>query len=189
MSLRIAAGCALLLCATGAGAAGWTGDGKAGRLEFTALQAGAHFTGRFREFRVELEFDATAPAKGWLHVSVATASEDTQDDDRDGILKSQDFFWSERHPEAVFQAEGFNRSGNGWDAHGTLTLRGVSQPLVVHFTAMPVNGGLKMKGGAKLSRLAFGVGQGDWASTEWIGDEVAIAFEVNLKRAPTAASP
>lgn len=186
-ALTLAAAVVALGWAAGASADGWQGDAKAGKLEFSAVQAGARFTGRFTEFRVALDLDPGEPARGRLQVAVATASTDTQDDDRDGILRSEDFFWSKRHPEASFRAEGFEREGQGWRAHGVLTLRGVAQPVVVRFTAAPERGRLKMKGEAKLSRLAFGVGQGDWASTEWIGDEVGIAFELSLR--PAAAGP
>lgn len=179
----LAAGCAALLLASGAGAGTWAGDAATGKLAFTATQAGARFTGRFTSFHVDFDFDAAEPARGRLHVTVATASADTQDDDRDGILRSRDFFWSERHPEAAYHADGFEQDGQGWLARGTLTLRGVTQPVVVRFTAVPEKDHLAMRGSATLRRLAFGVGQGDWASTEWIGDEVGIAFELSL-RAP-----
>lgn len=179
-----AAACGLALLAAGdAGADAWQGDARAGKLEFTAVQAGARFTGRFTEFRVELDLDPAAPAQGRLHVAIATASADTQDDDRDGILRSRDFFWSGQHPQAVYHAEGFERDGDGWRARGELTLRGMARPVTVRFTAATERGRLTMKGGATLSRLAFGVGQGDWASTEWIGDEVAITFALSLARA------
>lgn len=179
----------MLLCAGGARAGAWSGDGHAGALEFTAMQAGARFTGRFAEFRVDLDFDAAAPAKGRLHVMIATASADTRDADRDGILKSQDFFWTERHREATYHAEGFERDGKGWRAHGALTMRGVTQPVPVRFEVSPEKGRLAMKGTAQLRRLAFGVGQGDWAATEWIGDEVDIAIEISLGPAAPSASP
>lgn len=187
--LRVAACGIAFLAAGSAGAGAWHGDGKAGTLEFTAVQAGARFTGRFAEFTVDLDLDAAAPARGRLRVTVATASADTQDDDRDGILRSRDFFWSERHPEAVYRAQGFERDGQGWRARGELTLRGVTQPVVVHFTAGTAKGRLEMRGDAALRRLAFGVGQGDWAATEWIGDEVGIAFDLSLSPAAPAASP
>lgn len=181
---RIAA-CGLAFVAAGGASAGpWAGDGKAGKLEFTATQAGARFTGRFTDFRVEFDFDAAAPAQGRLHVTIATASADTQDNDRDGILRSEDFFWSGRHPEAVYHAEKFERDGQGWRALGELTLRGVTRPVAVHFSTAAGKDLLTMKGRATLRRLAFGVGQGDWASTEWIGDEVGIEFELNLSPGP-----
>ena len=37
-----------------------------------------------------------------------------------------------------------------------------------------------MKGSANLKRLAFGLGQGDWASTEWVGDDVDVRFDLKL---------
>jgi hypothetical protein len=37
-----------------------------------------------------------------------------------------------------------------------------------------------MKGTASLKRLPFGLGQGDWASTEWIGDDVDVRFDLKL---------
>jgi polyisoprenoid-binding protein YceI len=185
LTLRLAAGCAALLCANAAWAGAWAGDGHAGALEFTAMQAGARFTGRFADFRVDLDFDVAEPARGRLHVTIATASADTRDLDRDGILKGRDFFWCERHPEATYHAEGFERDGRGWRATGTLTLRGVTRQVPVHFEVVPGTDRLAMKGRADVRRLAFGVGQGDWASTEWIGDEVGIAFDLALR--PPAA--
>jgi polyisoprenoid-binding protein YceI len=174
-------GCAALLLASVAHAGTWAGDAASGRLAFTATQAGARFTGRFGSFHVNFDFDAEAPAQGRLHVTVVTASADTQDDDRDSILRTEDFFWSEHYPEAVFDAQGFERDGEGWLARGTLTLRGVTQPVVVRFTTVPAKDHLAMQGSTTLRRIAFGVGQGDWASTEWIGDEVVIAFDLSLR--------
>ena len=37
-----------------------------------------------------------------------------------------------------------------------------------------------MKGSASLKRLDFGLGQGEWASTEWVGDTVDVRFELKL---------
>jgi len=189
LTARLAALVVALLGAGGAWAGSWQGDGKAGRLEFTATQAGARFSGRFTDFHVDLDFDPAAPARGRLQVTISTASADTQDDDRDGILRSEDFFWSGRHPQAVYHAERFERDGQGWRAQGELTLRGVTKKVPVHFELAPGKDRLGMKGGAQLRRLAFGVGQGDWASTEWIGDEVVIAFDLSLSPAAPAASP
>jgi len=35
-----------------------------------------------------------------------------------------------------------------------------------------------------LKRLDFGVGQGDWKNTEWIGDAVKVSFSLALKPKP-----
>ena len=174
-------------CAAGASqAADWRGDQRSGSLQFTAIQAGAKFTSAFEHFRVRFDFDEAQPAAGRLDVTVETNSVDTADADRDQILRSRDFFWCEQYPEAVFHAAAFERDGAGWRASGELTLRGVSRPVAVRFELAPGPMRLVMKGTADLRRLAFGVGQGEWSSTEWVGDEVGVLFD--LKLLPAAAA-
>jgi polyisoprenoid-binding protein YceI len=159
----------------------WQADQTAGRLEFTATQAGAKFTGAFTRFHVTLEFDPSHPDRGRLDVTVDVASIDTQDPERDEILRSPDFFWVEKHPQAMFHAGRFERAGALWRAPGELTIRGATKPVPVTFTLSPDRGPAIMKGGATLKRLAFGLGQGDWASTEWVGDDVDVRFELRLE--------
>ncbi len=155
-------------------------DQSAGTLSFSAVQAGAKFTGSFKRFQVKLDFDPANPANGSLDVTVDTPSIETQDAERDEILKSPDFFWIEKHKQAEFHATQFARAGSGWRASGELTIRGVKKPVPVQFTLSPAGAATVMKGSAALKRLAFGLGQGDWASTEWIGDDVEVHFELKL---------
>ena len=77
----------------------------------------------------------------------------------------------------------FERAGAGWRADGELTIRGVTKPVPVMFTLAPGDGPAVMKGNASLNRLAFGLGQGEWASTEWVGDEVDVRFDLRLQPA------
>lgn len=184
----IAAGIAC--CTAGAAcAASWQGDEHSGSLQFTAVQAGAKFTSAFERFEVRLDFDESKPAGGRLDVKVVTKSVDTADVDRDEILRSRDFFWSEQFPEAVFHAEKFERDGAGWRASGKLALRGVTRPVSVRFELTPGPMHLMMKGTADLRRLQFGVGQGEWSSTEWVGDAVGVLFDLKLLLAAAASSP
>ena len=183
--LAAVAGC--VACA--AHAAEWRGDERSGSLQFTATQAGATFTSAFGRFRVRFDFDEAKPAAGRLDVTVETKSVDTADVDRDEILRSRDFFWCEQYPEAVFHAEKFERDGAGWRASGELALRGVTRPVVVRFELAPGPMQLVMKGKADLRRLEFGVGQGEWSSTEWVGDEVGVLFDLKLLPDGAASNP
>lgn len=173
---------ALAICPVAHGAAVHA-DQRSGTLQFSAVQAGARFSGGFGTFDVRLDFDPARTAGNSLHVTVDTASIDTQDADRDEILKSRDFFWIDRHPQAVFHAERFERDGAGWRALGELAIRGARKPVAVRFTLAPEGDAPVMKGSASLRRLDFGLGQGDWASTEWIGNEVDVRFELELNPA------
>jgi polyisoprenoid-binding protein YceI len=177
------------LAASAAASDAWRGDQDAGSLQFVATQAGAKFTGDFRTFAVRFDFDPARPAGGSLNVTVALKSADTADAERDEILKGADFFWTDRHPQAEFHASRFRREGERWRADGQLTLRGVTQPVAVLFTLDGKPQQLGMKGTATLRRLDFGVGQGEWSTTEWIGDEVEVRFDLRLKPAAAEASP
>lgn len=178
-----------LLAASPAAAKSWQADAHAGPLQFVALQADAKFTGGFKSYDVRFDFHPAQPAAGRLDVTVALASTDTADPERDEILKSAEFFWTERHPQAKFHATKFRRVGKRWRADGELTLRGVTKPATVLFTLDEQPQSLGMKGDATIRRLPFGVGQGEWQSTEWIGDEVEVRFDLKLKPAPAPAAP
>ena len=167
----------------------WQADQNSGTLRFVATQAGARFSGHFGAFSVRLDFDPKDAANARLDVRIATRSADTADADRDAVLHSSDFFWIERFPEAEYHAAGLKSHGRGWLATGKLSLRGVTQPVDVRFELQPGPEIYTMKGGATLRRLEFGVGQGDWASTTWIGDPVDVAFDLKLRQATAAASP
>jgi polyisoprenoid-binding protein YceI len=169
-----------LLCCPAALADVRAADGAAGTLEFQATQAGAKFTGAFKQFHVKLDFDPAKPAAGSLDVTVETGSVDTQDGERDEILRGPDFFWTVKYPQAAFHASRFERAGGGWLATGELTIRGVKKVVPVTFTLAPAGPAAAMKGTASLKRLSFGLGQGDWASTEWVGDDVDVRFDLKL---------
>ena len=69
----------------------------------------------------------------------------------------------------------------GYTAVGALTLHGVTKDVPIDFQFTQAAAGAKLDGSAKLKRLDFGVGQGDWKSTEWVDDAVKISFSLVLK--------
>lgn len=178
-ALALSAAFAVVLCPS-ALAGPRQADATSGTLGFSAIQADAKFSGAFKQFRVVLDFDPGQPAAGRLDVTVDTASIDTQDGERDEILRGPDFFSAAKHPQAVYHAERFERAGDGWRADGELTIRGKTRAVPVTFTLAPEGDAAIMKGTASLKRLDFGLGQGEWASTEWVGDAVDIRFELRL---------
>ena len=72
------------------------------------------------------------------------------------------------------------KSAAGFHATGSLTLHGVTRDVPIDFQFATSASGARLEGSATLKRLDFGVGQGDWKSTEWIGDEVKINFSLLL---------
>jgi polyisoprenoid-binding protein YceI len=151
-----------------------------GSLTFEASQAGAVFTGRFERFRADIDFDPADPAACRFDVRIETASADTLESQRDTVLKGPDFFWVEQHPVATYAGRGCRAQDKGYALDGELTLRGVTRTVPLRFTYAAGPNGAAIEGSARLSRLAFGVGQGEWRSTEWVGDEVTVRFDLLL---------
>ena len=166
----------------------WVAHPDASRIEFTATQEGAEFDGQFDRFSVSLELLPTADSIGLLQINagIQLASVDTHYKDRDEYLLQQDWFYIDMWPEAVFSSNTIRQLGdNHFIADGTLSLKGISKDIEVDLKLMLEENGERgrLTGEAKLNRLDFAVGQGEWASTEWVGDEVNIKFDLRILRA------
>jgi polyisoprenoid-binding protein YceI len=179
-----AAAVVLSLAAAGAGAAGGVGqfsaDPQQSRLEFTGVQAGAEFKGVFHKFTAAVEFAPDALASSRIDVQIDLNSVDTMDKDRDATIRGKDMFDVAHQPTAHYVTKSITKTAAGFSAAGSLTLHGVTKDVPIDFqfqdAAQP-----KLTGSAKLNRLEFGVGQGDWKSTEWVGDAVKVSFSLVLK--------
>jgi len=152
-------------------------------LGFTGIQAGAEFKGVFKKFSARVSLDPAQLATSRIEVHIDTNSVDTQDGERDSNIRGADFFDVAHYPQATYMTRAIAQTAKGFSATGTLTLRGVSREVPLEFTFTRTGGGAKLAGSATVKRLDFGVGQGEWKSTEWVGDEVKINFSLDLKPA------
>lgn len=157
---------------------------SSGALSFASEYQGETFVGLFPDFQTRLSFDPAAPQEAKLEVSIPLASADTGNGDRDGTLKTADFFDVATFATARYTASGFRSlGGDRYVADGTLELRGVSRPVALTFTWTPGDRPV-LAGRATVRRLDFGVGAGDWGDLSIIPDEVAISTKVTLRPAP-----
>jgi polyisoprenoid-binding protein YceI len=180
----VTAGAAALLYAAGiapAAAAAYTGDPQQSRLEFVGVQAGADFKGVFHKFTTAVEFAPDALASSLIDVQIDMNSVDSMDNDRDTTIRGKDVFDIAHFPTAHYVTKSISKTAAGFTAIGSLTLHGITKDVPVEFQFTPAAGGARLEGSARLKRLDFGVGQGDWKSTEWVGDAVKISFSLVLR--------
>lgn len=166
-------------------ATSWTTDPATSTLTFVATQAGGEFEGRFRRFTPVIVFDPADLAHSRFSVAIDAASADTGDPDRDNTLKGKDFFAVQQWPAARFETTSFRAVGAGsFEATGRLTLRDATREVRLPFSFKPSPDGRSavLAGGTTVRRLDFGVGQGEWQDTQWVGNDVRIRFELRLKR-------
>lgn len=164
-----------------AGAAkSYTAD-PSSRLDFTGVQAGAEFKGVFHKFSAAVDFAPEALDSSHFDVQIDLNSVDSKDNDRDKTIRGPDIFDIAHFPTAHYVTRSFTKTATGYSASGSLTLHGVTKDVPIDFQFVPGGDGAKLDGTAKLKRLDFGVGQGDWKSTEWIADAVKVSFSLVLK--------
>jgi polyisoprenoid-binding protein YceI len=91
--------------------------------------------GRFAKWSGKLVFDPEKPAASSVEVSIDPASIDTADAQRDGHLRSPDFFDVEKFPTASFKSTRIEDvGGDRYRVTGDLTLHGVTRPVVLNAT-------------------------------------------------------
>jgi polyisoprenoid-binding protein YceI len=84
--------------------------------------------GHFRRWNAELKLDETDMTKSSVVVTVEAASLDTGNPQRDGHLRSADFFHAEKFPVLTFRSRRIERaSKDTYRLIGDLTIRGVTR--------------------------------------------------------------
>jgi polyisoprenoid-binding protein YceI len=148
--------------------------------------------GSFNEFDGTGYFDAEDPTRSSIQLTIEAASIDTRNADRDGHLRSNDFFDMETYPQIAFVSTGVQQVGDGrFAVTGDLTIKGVTKPVTVDFeyTGAAVdpfgNHRLGLEGTTTVNRKEWGV---NWnaaleAGGVLVSEKVTLEFEVSAIRA------
>lgn len=148
-------------------------------------------SGNFGKFSAEIESEDDKFENATIHFSADANSINTGAEQRDGHLKSADFFDTANHPTIDFISSGFTKlSDNNYKLIGNLTMRGTTKPieLDVEFGGIMkdpygnIKAGFEVTG--KLNRKEFGLHWG--AVTEaggvMLGDDVKIVANVQFAK-------
>jgi len=108
----------------------WVFDPAHSQVQFSVKHLGiSTVRGTFDAFSGSIDEEngqATA-----VTVEIDVASLDTGNEQRDGHLRSADFFDVENHPKATFSLTKFERSGDDVIATGDLAIRGATKPVTL----------------------------------------------------------
>ena len=119
--------------------------------------------GAFTDFSGEAVVDTENPAASKVTVTIKAASIDTGVADRDGHLRSADFFDAETYPEITFVSTDVVRDGDDWTITGDLTIKDVTKPISIDFESTGSakdpfgNTRLGFEGKAVLNRKEWGL--------------------------------
>lgn len=93
-------------------------------------------SGKFGKFSGTIDFDAAKPEALKIDATIDATSIDTGNADRDGHLKSPDFFNVEQFPTLTFKSKKAVKKGGKLKVTGDLTLHGVTKEVVLDVTGL-----------------------------------------------------
>ena len=176
---------AIMLPASAALAERWFADPQKSEIEFGGEMVDGPVTGTFSRYWVDMNFDPKALEKAYINVRIDTTSVSTEKAKRDSVLRQQQWLYTTLFPDARFAATNISTAdGINYLATGTLTLRGVTGPVDFEFTFERDTeyDYAQLVGTARIKRLDFGVGQGQWLDTSIVGNPVKIVVVLYMRR-------
>lgn len=146
----------------------------------------AKVRGSFDEFSGSFTIDGANPAASTAELTIQTASINTNNADRDGHLKSPDFFDVEKNPVITFTSTGVEVKGDDIIVTGDLTINGVTKsvPVKYELTGTSVdpwgNTRVGFEGEAKINRKDFNLTWNAALETGGVlvGEEIKLAIDV-----------
>ena len=167
----------------------WTIDQAHSRIGFSVAHMGVSETdGKFNEFEGSVSSKSADFNGADVEFSAKVGSIDTDNEKRDGHLKSPDFFDAEKYPEIKFKGT-LVKEGTKYKLKGKLTMKGVTKDASFDVTyGGTIDTGRGVKAGFKLNgvinRQDYGL---TWSSKLTsgeliVGDEVTITAKIELDK-------
>jgi polyisoprenoid-binding protein YceI len=160
----------------------WNSDKMHSRLQFTITHlAVSDVDGEFKDFSATVTAAKPDFSDAKFTMTANTASVNTANDQRDGHLKSADFFDIATFPTLTFTSTSISKaaSANHYKLNGNLTLHGVTKPVsldlwyrgtITNPMSKADDAGFQITGTIKRSDFGFGSKFG----SPMLSDEVAI---------------
>ncbi len=161
----------------------WVIDQEQSKVIFHYTYTGDPYQGEFRNVDAVFEIDPMNP--GSCNFTVTIPIGDLWLDSPEAIdyLLDIELFDVDQFPTARFEAaECRLNSMDSFTSNGSLTIRNVTRPMSFPFTLGVENNngqlGFRLNSKVTIKRLEYGVGQGYWASTAEIPNDIGIEVDV-----------
>jgi polyisoprenoid-binding protein YceI len=130
--MGMTAGLGVALAVAAQAADTWAVDTGHSEVSFRVRHFVSQVSGRFNTFEGTIQVDHDNPAASDVSFNIKADSIDTGNEQRDGHLRSPDFFDVEKYPEITFQSSKVEAKGDDlYDVTGVFTLHGVTKELTL----------------------------------------------------------
>lgn len=170
----------LLLAAGQAGAEGLLVDKS--EIRFVSKQLGVNVEGRFRKWNANVVFLPRDLAKSKADFDIDLGSIDLASDESETEIKSPQWFNIAKFPVAHFASTSIKAvGGDRYEVVGKLTLKGVTRDVVVPISVKKDAAGNQVaEGSFPLKRIDYHVGEGMWADTDMVADDIVVRIRMVL---------
>lgn len=150
-------------------------------IGFVSKQMGVPVEGRFKKFDAQIAFDPAKPQTGKIAFTVDIASATLGSPEPDAELPKTEWFNTAKFPQATFQSSSIKALGGGkFEVAGKLAIKGASQDAVIPVTLTASGATTVANGSFTLKRLAYKIGEKEWADTSMVADDVQVKFKLAL---------
>ena len=158
-------------------------DPSKSSIRFVTKQMNVPVEGQFKRFDATVAFDPAKPEATKAEFEVDLGSIDLGNAEGETEAKRKVWLNIEGFPKAKFVAESVKQTSPGkFTATGPLTIKGTSQPVTAPFTLNDAGSVRTVEGQFTMKRLAFKIGEGPWADTDTVADEVLVRFRFTLPK-------
>jgi len=177
--LRAVPASLLLMFGMSAQAATWELDAAKSKVVFQYSYKTKPYEGEFKNVKATFKIDPTSPAACEFSVTIPIASLYVSSKEVVDYLLDIELFDVDQFPTATFKANKCRlQSVNSFVSDGTLTIRDKTRPMSFPFKLEVGAKGFHLTSEVTIKRLDFGVGQGYWANTAEIPNDVRIKVDV-----------
>jgi polyisoprenoid-binding protein YceI len=150
-------------------------------IAFVSKQMGVPVEGRFKKFDAQIAFDPAKPQTGKIAFSIDIASVTLGSPEPDAELPKAPWFNTAKFPQASFQSASIKGLGGGkFEVAGKLTIKGNIQDAVIPVTLVQTGTTTTASGAFTIKRLAYKIGENEWADTSMVADDIQVKFKLAL---------
>ena len=150
-------------------------------IAFVARQMGVPLEGKFRKFDAQVSFDVAKPQTSKIAFTVDVGSATLGSRETDAELPKPTWFNVPKFPQAQFESTAIKALGGGkFEVAGKLTIKGNSVNVVAPVTLTQAGPVTTATGAFPIKRLAFKIGENEWADTSMVADDVQVKFKLAL---------
>ena len=151
-------------------------------IRFVSRQMGVNVEGRFRRWKANVDFRPGDLAHSGAGFEIDLASIDLASEESEAEVRRPLWFDTAKFPLAKFASTAVRSvGGDRYEIAGTLSLKGIAKDVVVPVALKrDAAGNSVAEGEFKVRRLDFKVGEGLWADTDVIANDVTVRVRMVL---------